>query len=309
MGFAYSKEANQALLYGDKYGVTWLYRLPMADGVAKTPVRILGGSYLRNASWLNPKQCAFTARTSDPRNGLMVANLDDGKETRLFTKGNVNQFAASADGKHLFAVGLVSNELSEGLWHYDVAKALLSCVVPGADHPSPLATQMEELHGSITVPGGRGGGGQRRDYYLYPPANFDPHGHKKYPLVIGNTLFVNGDPLYQERPHGPLWVQALANGGAFVVVVDRQIWGVGIEQWAENVMPMYRGIIQNPAVDRDRVFLFASSGESQYLSQLLATNSGPWKGIMLLNPAEVPKSRDEGFDCNIFICNELSWIA
>jgi len=132
------------------------------------------------------------------------------------------------------------------------------------------------------------GGGQRRDYYLYPPANFNPHGHKKYPLVIGNTLFVNGDPLYQERPHGPLWVQALANGGAFVVVVDRQIWSVGIEQWAENVMPMYRGIIQNPAVDRDRVFLFASSGESQYLSQLLATNSGPWKGIMLLNPGNLP---------------------
>jgi hypothetical protein len=51
---------------------------------------------------------------------------------------------------------------------------------------------------------------------------------------------------------------------------------------------MYRGIIQNPAVDRDRVFLFASSGESQYLSQLLATNSGPWKGIMLLNPGNLP---------------------
>ena len=213
----------------------------------------------------------------------MVANLDDGKETRLFADGNVNQFAASADGKHLFAVGLVSNEISEGLWHYDLGKASLSCVVPGAGHPSPLVRQIEELHGSITVPDRRPQG-RRLDYYLYQPANFNPHEHKKYPLVIGNTLFVNGDPLYQERPHGPLWVQALANGGAFVVVVDRQIWGVGMEHWPENVMAVYRGMMQNPAVDQDRVFLFASSGETDHLSKLLTTNCAPWKGVILVNP-------------------------
>jgi hypothetical protein len=171
----------------------------------------------------------------------------------------------------LFAFGLASNELSQSLWHYDLAKALLSCVVPGVEHPSPYATQIEEMHGSYTVSDQRPQG-RTLGYLLYPPANFNPHEHKKYPLVIGNTLFLNDDPRDKQRPHGHLWVQSLANGGAFVVVVERPIWTVGIDRWPDNVMGIYRLLVQNPAVDKNRVFLYAASGETEHVNKLLATN-------------------------------------
>jgi hypothetical protein len=36
------------------------------------------------------------------------------------------------------------------------------------------------------------------------------------------------------------------------------------------------------------VYLFAVSAETHYLSQMVATNSAPWRGLILLNPGELP---------------------
>jgi hypothetical protein len=285
--FTYSKEAGQALFSRNQYGATWLYRLNLADGAGRSPIRVLGASSLWSVCWTGQKQCVFATRTSGTRCGLVLANLDDGKQTRLFADGNVNQFSVTPDGGHLFAIGLASNELSQSLWHYDLAKASLSCVVPGVEHPSPYATQIEEMHGSFTVPD-RGDQGRKLAYYIYPPANFNPREHKKYPLVIGNTLFLNDDPRDKQRPHGHLWVQTLANSGAFVVVVERPVWTEGLDRWPDNVMAIYRCLLQNPAVDPDRVFLYAASGETEHVCKLLSTNSAPWKGIIFFNPVELP---------------------
>ena len=56
-----------------------------------------------------------------------------------------------------------------------------------------------------------------------------------------------------------------------MAVVERPWWTVGIEQWAQNVQGLYDHLKSDPTVDTRRVYLFAASAETRYLSQLVAT--------------------------------------
>jgi len=107
--------------------------------------------------------------------------------------------------------------------------------------------------------------------------------------VIGNTVFV--DSQYQQNPDGPLWAQALANCGAYVVIVDRRGWaGKEIGQWSLNIMDIYDYLTKDPTVNVDwnRVFLFASGSEKQQLGQLIIQRPELWKGAMFLAPSALP---------------------
>jgi len=63
---------------------------------------------------------------------------------------------------------------------------------------------------------------------------------------------------------------------------------VGIEQWAQNVQGLYDQLKHDPTVDTRHVYLFAASAETHYLSQMVATNPAPWRGLILLNPSRLP---------------------
>ena len=202
---------------------------------------------------------------------------------RLFSRGNVEAFTASGDGRRLYIVGVVSNEPAPGIWQYEVASGNLRPIVPWTDHPSPAAKRLDAQQSFLTL-----GPGHRVGFYLYLPAGFDRHKNRKHPLVIGDTVYGAADRLYQNRPHGPSWAPAIANCGAYVVIVNRSSWMGGIQNWGENVMAVYDFLIKDPSIDRNRVFLYGASAETQYLSQLIVKKPGLWAGALLLNPGALP---------------------
>jgi len=88
--------------------------------------------------------------------------------------------------------------------------------------------------------------------------------------------------------YGEPFMTGMAACGAIVAVVERPWWTVGIEQWAQNVPGLYEQLRRDPTVDTRRVYLFAASAETHYLSQMLQTNLAPWRGLILLNPSTLP---------------------
>jgi hypothetical protein len=54
------------------------------------------------------------------------------------------------------------------------------------------------------------------------------------------------------------------------------------------VQGLYEQLKNDPTVDTRRVYLFAASAETHYLSQLVETNPAPWRGLILLNPSQLP---------------------
>jgi len=171
-------------------------------------------------------------------------------------------------------LGTLTNEPSAGIWQYDLTTSRLKVVVDASEYPSSYAKNVTSFESFFQLPGGG-----EICCTVYPPANFDYR--KKYPLVLGDTYFgsvLNG-------AHGRLWVPAVANGGAFVVIVNRWSWFGDIENWERNVMLAYRNFTHDPRIDSSQVYLFGASAETPYLSQCLARSPGLWRGAIFLNPS------------------------
>jgi predicted esterase len=49
-----------------------------------------------------------------------------------------------------------------------------------------------------------------------------------------------------------------------------------------------KGLEKNPNIDFNQVYVFAASKETHYLSECVAKSPGLWKGIILLDPGELP---------------------
>jgi len=279
--FSYSKEAGQFLISVENKGTT-LWRFYPDEN---TPVQLLPAArntLRQNLRWIGADKYAFISNTKS--NSLItVAGLSGIKKTTLFMTGNATRFTTTPDGKQLFVTGIASNEPADEIWQYDVDSALAHNVVPYTDNPSPVIKRSDPVHGIATV------NGRKLEYYLYRPIGVTNHDKKKHPLVIGNTVFV--DAQYQQNPDGPLWAQALANCGAYVVIVDRRNWaGKEVAQWPENVMDIYDYLATNHTVNVDwnQVFLFASGSETPELNNLIIQRPELWKGAMFLNPDSLP---------------------
>lgn len=70
--------------------------------------------------------------------------------------------------------------------------------------------------------------------------------------------------------------------------MERPYWYVSIEDWGTNVLNLYEIMSRNPSVDERRVYLFAARAETQYMNKLVEQNPGLWRGIILLNPSQLP---------------------
>jgi hypothetical protein len=184
------------------------------------------------------------------------------------------------EDNQLLIGGAFNSEPCEAIWQFDLLSTRLRPLIPYSDHPSIYAKDVSPFYGSVELPSGR-----KLNYLLYMPAAFDRH--KTYPLVIGCSPLWNINNCHNpgNRPWSPGMV---ASYGAFVVCVDRPGWYDGIEHWSENVMGVYQDLIQNACVDKNRVFLFGSSAETAFLSQLLEKSPGLWQGAILLNPGQLP---------------------
>jgi len=275
-GFACNPAGDQLLLRQAEADQASLWRLDAPADATNAAVRILQDRSLRAACWLGSNEIAYLSGDLH-HPGLVLADASGQEQARLLERENPPSFTAAPDRQHLFFVGAVSNEPTAGIWRYDLAARQLRPVVGGVDQPSAYARNLNPCHIGLRLPSGRG-----VDCFLYPPAHFDRH--RKYPLVIGYTVF----GVTVKGAHGRLWAPGIATCGAFVAIINRDSWFPGIDKWGENVMGVYQNLARNPCVNTDRVFLFGASAETRYMGQFMAQFPGLWKGAILLNPSGLP---------------------
>ncbi len=274
-GMAYSKETRVLLLDRTEDGRDSVWRLDTADGTNTTPVQIMEGQSVRNAQWAGSDRFVYASHL-DARDWIKLADLsgNDKKQLlQLWGNGSYDWFRVTPDQRHLFLFGNISNAPTAGVWRNDLASDAWHPAISVSDYPTIQAQAVVTSHNTLYVPGGQ------VTYTLYQPANFDKH--KKYPLLMGDTTF--DDPLYRES-----FQKSMAACGMRVAAVERPNWNAQLDQWATNVLALYRSLAGDPNVDTRRVYLFATSAETRYLSELAETKPGPWRGLILLNPSQFP---------------------
>jgi pimeloyl-ACP methyl ester carboxylesterase len=132
------------------------------------------------------------------------------------------------------------------------------------------------VRASIVVP--RGGAvtnalGKQMSYHVWEPVNVQAG--EKYPLIITQTPYV-----WLAYPH------VAAQEGYYFAMVSRPYWSdKTIYNWSADVMALYSMMAKNPNVDTNRVFLFGSSWDTDFLSQLVSEKPDLWKGAILINPS------------------------
>jgi dienelactone hydrolase len=173
-------------------------------------------------------------------------------------------------GKYLYLKAQWTNE-PPSLWRYDMLAEQWNNVFP----PWPKPLERARLLPSCwrTVVNARRHGGR---YCVLPPANYTRG--KKYPVLMGVLT-------YDWASFGEaIYAQTAANAGAYFVAIERR-WGVdmkaeAIEENADDAYAIYQQLIQNPNVDKDRIFVFAMSAGGLYLSKLVAEHPGLWRGLI-----------------------------
>jgi hypothetical protein len=270
-GLTYSKERGEFLISRTENGRDSIWRLSTASGAS--PVQVMQGQSMRDAQWAGANRFVYSSHL-DNRAWIRLADLSGNENKQLLQlwgNGNFDWFRMTPDQKQLFLFGNISNAPAAGIRRYDLASDTWHPVISVWDYPSIQA--VTAFHGPISLPGGD------VTCTIYRPANFDRH--KKYPLVLGDTMIT--DQIYGEP-----FMTGMAACGACVAVVERPWWPVGIEQWAQNVQGLYEELKRDPTIDTRRVYLFAASAETYYLSQMVETNPAPWRGLILLNPGALP---------------------
>ena len=262
-----SRETGELLISRTENDRDSIWRMDTASG----PAKVMEGQSMRGAQWAGPNRIVYNSHL-DTRDSLMLADLSGGAQKQLLQlwgNGSFDWFRATP--KQLFLFGNISNAPAGGIWRCDLESGAWHPVISSSDNPSGQA--VTALRQTMNLPGGN------PTCTIYRPANFDKK--KKYPLVIGDTMIT--DAIYGEP-----FMTGMAACGAVVAVVERPWWPVGIEQWAQNVQGFYEQLKNDPTVDTRRVYLFAASAETHYLSQLVETNPAPWRGLILLNPSQLP---------------------
>jgi len=273
--FSYSRETGRFLFRQTVKGKDSLWRFdPQTDDLSQ----IVEADAINSAQWVGKDGWACT-KLDHGTNAIMLADVLNGQGAPLFAYGEVNKFQAAGDGSKLLIFGTFSNEPVVGIWEYDMAAGRLRSLVSALDHPSVYAQTIIPVRSTFKLANGR-----NVECLIFPPANLNPH--KKYPLLIGDTFIDSKD----NGRLGTLWTTdiALANSGAYVAIVNRKYWRIGIENWGDNVLGVYKSMAQNPRIDTSQVFLFCVSPETDYMSDFETNSTGLWKGIILLNPIDLP---------------------
>ena len=271
-GLSYSKKTGKLLVSGVQagHGIVWQF-----DSESGSFEPIAKAASFSDVQWVDDKEWAGIRR--DPGHTAIVTADASDDETRILPEANFRWFQTTTDGRKILALGTVNNEPSAGLWEYDITAKKLQSIASYSDYPSDYAKDVVPFDQRIKT-----AQGTNLVAAIFPPLNFNPH--KKYPLVIGDTRFtvaVNG-------VHGRQWVPCVAAGGAYVVIVERRGWSVGIENWGKDVTAAYDSLKHDLKIDTSQVYLFGSSAETVYMNSVLTNSPGLWKGVILLNPGGLP---------------------
>ena len=265
---AYSRATGQLLLRVED-GPQKTFWLCDSKGAL---TKVMQANSAPGAQWAGPDSFAYMTAVAT-HNQIVVADVHGTEKSRLSKGGNIRSFTLAPTSGRMLFVGIVSNEPSHGIWQYDPRTGELQAMVSYSTHPFPEAKGVPAFRSRI------GTEWAPITYMVYPPPEVKRG--KKYPLVISDTVTL-------DAIHGPMFQSGIAGAGAYVAIVERVYWPTFIEQWATNVMNLYEELKQDPTVDLRRVYLFAASAETRYLSELVERTPGPWRGVILLNPGQLP---------------------
>ena len=227
------------------------------------------GISLQSPQWVATHRLAFL-RSQSGHQSLVLYDAAQAAAVSLFPHGDIRWFTAAGRPDQLLFFGSVSNEPANGLWLYNLASQRLQSLVAYSDQPAMAARKVVPF--SVNLKPGV-------NCLVYPPSKISRT--QKYPLVITDTLTY--DPI-----HGPMFQSGLADCGAYVAIVERNSWYGGIDQWPTNVLELYHKLKSDPAIDANRIYLYGASAETRYLSELVEATPGLWRGIILLNPSQLP---------------------
>jgi len=271
--FSYSKDNGEFLLASaeGQFNFLWQYD-PQTENLSQ----IQESNSLLDEQWFGDGESAYYVRDFK-RGGIIMRDSNGTEEGRELPGVDVLWFQARDDGQ-IMVLGTVSNTPAAGIWQYDIASKKSNLIVPYSDEPSVYAKRVTPTNIVIRV-----SSGESLKCTVYVPRNFNPH--KKYPLLIGDTVFT--DAIY--RYQGPDWAPAIANCGGYVVIVERRGWfGKGLQTWGPDVLTAYNQLTSGLHIDTSQVYLFGSSAETSELSDFVTDSPGLWKGLILLNPSDLP---------------------
>lgn len=268
--FSYSKASGTFLLESSVAKQDVLSRYDSNTGES---VKIAQDEVLESPQWCDSGDFVYFKR--DAKGSRVILADTSGKEkARLLEHSELRWFEILPGGHKLMAFGTISNEPSPGIWECDVESRRIAAVIPYSDYPSKYAREVTPFIKNIKTADGR-----NLVCEIFRPLNFNPH--RKYPLLIGDTVFT--DPIY--RYQGPCWAPAIANCGGYVVIVERRSWLGGLANWSSDIKTACTTLEQDLRIDSSRIFIFASSAETVYMCQTATNSSTFWNGIILLNPA------------------------
>jgi len=205
--------------------------------------------------------------------------------TNLFTGGNVTTYAASRDGRKVFAIASTNVE-PPGLWEYDIAMKSLQNLVKGQTQSwqaATLAAPQEHCLKSFD--------GVEIHYFVTPPAT-----------MVKNLATTNRFPVVLYLPpatwqfqHGfDLPAEFYANLDCWYVAVNyRGGDGYGRQfaqlqntaNAARDALAVLDQIAMNRCVDARRVILSSESSGGEEVLELLRSQPDRWRGAMLHHPA------------------------
>jgi hypothetical protein len=270
--FTYARDANEFLLNCADEAGQYLLRFRPSDKRTINLGRISGHQdYIRNAIW-NSHGSSYAYLTNDPAgSAFCVKSGGSATPTAIPWHGGVRSFTLS--GGRLFFSGNPDDQ-PPGIWEYDLNSTTFKCIVPSTS--SPLKNSLGR---PATVGAMKNSLGEHRFYHLWTPPQVAPN--QKYPVLLAqelNTWF----PYFQIAAHS----------GCYVAVVDRPFfhtWDGDHERtWVDDVSSLYEIMAHNPNVDTNRVYLYACSAETSYLSQLLSDRPTLAKGAILFSPSALP---------------------
>jgi hypothetical protein len=154
-----------------------------------------------------------------------------------------------------------------GIWQFDTHSQDTHSVFQAATPRHVLETPRSGL---LTNAGGR-----RVAFHIWSP----PEDGRKHPLILAQTPYIWN-----------IYAQIAATEGYCFALVERRYWDdPTINQWSQDVLALYQALSDQPNIDTHHVYLYATSWESTFLSDLVERKPELWCGAILTDPTTLPE--------------------
>jgi dipeptidyl aminopeptidase/acylaminoacyl peptidase len=272
MEFTWDRAADEYLLNCSDEAGQYLLRLNPKTASTYNLGRISDHQgHIRKATWSGNGSSYVSLANDAAGSAFCLKTGDMLAPITILWHGGVR--SCTLNGDHLFFSGNPDDQ-APGIWDYDLKSSTFKCIVSSTSGPlkNSIGTTFscEVMTNSL---------GEQRYYHLWPPAHVLPG--QKYPVLLAQEL----DTWF------PCF-QIAAQNGCYVAVVDRPFFntwdGEPEHSWIEDVSRLYEVTAQNPNVDTNRVYLYACSRETFFLSQLMNNRPSLAAGAILFSPTVLP---------------------